>query len=176
MKKVISLVLVFVLSLNFGVTNSYAASIEKSDVVTATFDLTKGSQEIVTKDKDGNEVIIRLEKAEHEITVFSDLTPGNNSTWTISYNSIGSYAEFKMDVYTNSNGLSTISSVYDESYFISIYNISKAELSIPRKYETSTASARAEYYFEGTLFFGGGSTNGWLRADIKDLNITVSFK
>lgn len=176
MKKILSLALTFVLLLGVNVINSSASTTKSTDETTATFDLTKGSQEKVVKDKDGNEVIIGLKKEEPKTTVFSDLTPGNNSTWRIYYNSLGSYAEFRMDVSTASNGLSTITSVYDGSYQISIYNISLSELRIPRKKETSGASARAEYYFEGTLFTGGGSTNGWLRADVKDLNVTVSYK
>lgn len=119
MKKILTLMFVCVLLFGIIPIKSYdSEGMQFYDIqeITTSFDLTKGSQKIVTKDEYNNEVII------------------------------------------------------------SVFTVNSTTLSIPRKYETATLSARAEYYFEASLVYGGGLTNGWLRADIKDFNITVSFK
>lgn len=177
MKKIIPLLLVIILSLSINTSTSLAAQKPKElrEEVTTSFDLTKGTQHFVTKDKLGNDVTITATKEEPVFTALSDLEPGETSTWTISYTSILSNASFKMDVWVDWHGLAHITSVYDGTYTLSIYSVNTADLRIVRQDETSAKSALAEYYFEGETA-GMFATNGWLRADIKNLMITVSFK
>lgn len=177
MKKMISLLFVVIFSLGIN-TSTISAAQKPNDLreeVITSFDLSKGTQSFITKDIYGNKVIITATKEEPAFTTFSDLEPGKTSTWTISYNSILSYARFKMDVYVDWQGLAHITGVYDGEYTLSIYSVNLADLRIVRPDETSTSSALAEYYFEGDTA-GFFATNGWLRADIKNLMITVSFK
>lgn len=169
MKKILSILVSFVLLF----TVAFAAEPEAS--VSATFDLTQnGIQQIVTEDAEGNPVVVIVEKCSPSTR--SESVGYGNSTWHIWYKSpLFTSVEFWMDVYVDSNGIATITDVYDGQYTVVGYEISFCELRINRATETATRSAQAEYYFEGILFTGGASANGWLRADIKDMTLTVSY-
>lgn len=176
MKKVVSLFIMFLLMLSMSVV-SFAQS-EDTAKASAKFDLTNPNKQVVhTLDADGNEVEMSVERINPIVSAKAnyDLDYGDN-TWKVYFKSISSEAEFYMDINIDNNGIATITDAYDEYYYIMPYNVTLAELSIVRDTETSSKPARAEYYFEGTLFTGTGKMNGWLRGDVKNMTLTTSFK
>lgn len=176
MKKLLALVLTFLLVLGSTGINVYAESKnDLSEGITANIDLTKeGTQTVNTVDKDGNEVVITATKIEKITPMDTDLDYGWSS-WKISYNTAFSYVQYYIDIYISaSTGLAEIRDVYDPEYYILTYTVNDWGLEIVRANETSTRSARAELWLDLTIaVVGGGSFNGWLRTDVQDMYLTI---
>lgn len=177
LKKLLSAVLASTMVIGMSIGAFAAEDIQQTS---ATFDLTaSGKQVIHTVDADGNDVEICAERI-HKPTMRlfkknHDLDYGT-STWKIWFKSVTSNAGFYMDININNDGIATITDAYDGYYFLMPFNVSTADLKIIRDKETSRKSARAEYYFEGTLAIGGCSCNGWLRGDVKDMKLKMTMK
>lgn len=178
MKKILIACLISMLSfgMNCSPISIQAATESNESEMSVQFDLTNsGKQEIHITDKEGNPVIVSLENVTPQVTYSSSDLNYGNSSWKISWNSIGSNCGFYIDVNVGSNGLATITDIYDGYYTIYLFNVTKAELQITRAKETSSRPAQAQYYFEGTPIVIGGGSNGWLRAEIKNMVLTSSY-
>lgn len=170
-KKVFSLLLSALLV--FSSTSVFASGTKATNaggniIGVANFDLTslhKQSSDITLKD--GSVATLAIEPRPSSAVGISSTLPVGSSSWDITYNWNGVYyLKYAIDV-TYSNGVSKITSAYDETYTFYAYKVISDTLGV----NTAKTASTYKVNFENLI---GGSLSVTLKAAVSGNRLTTS--